>query len=299
MMIRLHLCLIVMGILTCQQGTSAAQLIVQPVALTMQPAQSGASDATSPTSLTIPAGTSVLLTLRSPLHTVSARAGSGLYLETTIDVIQQNRIVIPAKTLVQGVVEKQARPGRVKGRGQLQFHLSTLILPSNYTASIAGSLQSLPGSRLYESSNREGAIQPVDQIDNDAAIIVRSTASGAAIGAISHGAFGAGRGALIGAAFGLGQVLFKRGDDVALPAGTPVEMILDRPLSIPLRELAAYTQRSDLPLMKQDSPAPVPGGPEAKARSLATRNQLRPEIPFPLGLPQARWWNYLGGAALP
>ena len=298
-MVRLRLSFVVVAVLICQIGTFA-QSIVQTVALSTQAAPSGGSDPTSPASLTIPAGTNVLLTLRSPLHTVSARTGSGLYLETTADVIQQNHIVIPAKTLIQGVVEKQARPGRVKGRGQLQFHLTTLILPSNYTASIAGSLQSLPGSRLYESSNREGAIQPVDQIDKDAAIIVRSTATGAGIGAISHGAFGAGRGALIGAAFGLGQVLFKRGDDITLPAGTPVEMILDRSLSIPLRELAAYTQRSSLPASKQDSPAAVPAEPEAKARtSMRTRNQLHPEIPFPFGFPWLAGGNYLGGVALP
>jgi hypothetical protein len=202
--------------------------------------------------------------------------------------------VIPAKTLVQGVVEKQARPGRVKGRGQLQFHLTTLILPSNYTASIAGSLQSLPGSGLYGSSNREGAIQPVDQIDKDAAMIVRSAASGAGIGAISRGGLGAGIGALIGSVFGFGQVLFKRGDDIALPAGTPVEMILDRPLSIPLRELAPFAQRSDVPLMKQDPSAAVPAEPEAKPRtSMRTRNQLQPEIPFPLDFPRLDDGSYL------
>jgi len=124
-MIRLRLSLVIVGVLICQEARSAAQSLVEPVAAT---AQSGASDATSATSLTIPVGTRVLLTLMSPLHTVSARAGSGLYLETVADVIQQNRIVIPAKTLVQGEVEKPARPGRVKGRGQLQFHLTTLIL---------------------------------------------------------------------------------------------------------------------------------------------------------------------------
>ena len=104
---------------------------------------------------------------------------------------------------MQGVVEAQARPGRVKGRGHLQFHLTTLILPNNYTASIAGTLQSLPGSKLYEGTNREGTIQPVDQIDKDAATIVSSVTAGALIGSITHGDFRAGRGALIGAGFGL------------------------------------------------------------------------------------------------
>ena len=224
----------------CQSGKATAQFAIKPAATAAPAAQSAATDNTS---ITIPAGTTVLMTLRSPLNTVSARGGAGLYLETVGAVIQQDRIVIPAKTLVQGVVARGSRPGRAKGRGQLQFHFTTLILPSNYTTSIAGSLQSLPGSRLYEHTKHEGAIQPVDQIDKDAAVMVSSVATGAAIGSITRGAFGPGTGALIGLGFGLGRVLFKRGDDISLPVGTPFEMVLDRPLTVPLDELAPYNHR--------------------------------------------------------
>ena len=40
------------------------------------------------TTLTVPAGTHVLMCLTSPLHTTSARTGSGVYLETSGPVIQ-------------------------------------------------------------------------------------------------------------------------------------------------------------------------------------------------------------------
>ena len=39
---------------------------------------------TAPSTVTIPAGTRVLMVLKSPLHTTSGTAGSGLYLETLI-----------------------------------------------------------------------------------------------------------------------------------------------------------------------------------------------------------------------
>jgi hypothetical protein len=261
-------CFVLIAALVCEQGSAVGQSLMKPAAV-LQP-YATESDQAPASSVTIPAGTNVLMTLKSPLNTVSARAGSGLYFETTFDVIQQNHIVIPAKTLVQGVVESQTRPGRVKGRGHLQFHLTTLILPSNYTASIAGSLQSLPGSNLYEGINREGAIQPVDQIDKDAASIVISVIAGALIGSITHGDFRAGRGAMIGAAFGLGKVLFKRGDDIRLPAGTTVEMVLDRSLTIPLRELELYMRRSETPVMK---PTPCAVTPiEAEAKPAASRH---------------------------
>ena len=276
-MTRFRLPLPVMAVLICLQGASAAQFLAEPAAVTSHPVQSTAGEEIPPPSITIPAGTTVLTSLRSSLHTVSARAGSGLYLETISDVIQQNRVVIPANTFVQGVVEKQARPGRAKGRGQLQFHLTTLILPDNYTVSIAGSLQSLPGSRLYESANREGAIQPVDQIDKDAATILSTVMAGAALGALSRGGFGAGIGALIGAGFGAGKVLFKRGDDIGLPVGTPVEMVLDRPLTIPIRELAAYTYKLDVPANRQPSLAVRPDRETSSRRPTSPSVTAAPE----------------------
>jgi len=268
-MLRLYVFVLIAAILY-EQGSAAGQALVRPAEALEQPVQSTERNDAS-TSVTIPAGTNVLMALKSPLNTVSARAGSGLYFETTFDVIQQNRIVIPARTLVQGVVEAQARPGRVKGRGHLQFHLTTLILPNNYTASIAGTLQSLPGSKLYEGTNREGTIQPVDQIDKDAATIVSSVTAGALIGSITHGDFRAGRGASIGAGFGLGKVLFKRGDDIVLPAGAPAEMVLDRPVTIPLGELGAYVRRSESSALKQTPSMATPVETEAKpARSRRT-----------------------------
>ena len=265
-MTRFPLLLLIAAFVVVQQKSATAQSLIQPSVVIAQPAQSAGEAETTAPSITIPAGTTVLMSLRSPVNTVSAQTGSGLYLETRADVIQQNRIVIPAKTLVHGVVARQVRPGRVKGRGQLQFHFTMLILPNNFTAPIAGSLQSLPGSTLYESIHREGAIQPVDQIDKDAGVLLSSVIAGAAIGSITHGEVRAGRGALIGAAFGIGKVLFKRGDDIHLPAGTHVEMVLDRSLTIPVRELAPYTQRSEF----------VPAGQNSPADS---RPEQRPRIP--------------------
>src|SRR5262249_22075807 len=42
---------------------------------------------TAPSTVTIPAGTRVMMVLESPLHTTSGTAGSGIYLETFFPVI--------------------------------------------------------------------------------------------------------------------------------------------------------------------------------------------------------------------
>src|SRR5579871_4999993 len=57
------------------EQTQLLQTMAPPVATT-----------TDPSTVTIPAGTRVLMVLKSPLHTTSGTAGSGLYLETLYPV---------------------------------------------------------------------------------------------------------------------------------------------------------------------------------------------------------------------
>jgi hypothetical protein len=70
---------------------------------------------------TLPTGTHVLMTLTSPLHTTSARAGAGVYLETSWPVVQDGQVVIPAHSRVQGEVERERRPGLGKDDRNFSF----------------------------------------------------------------------------------------------------------------------------------------------------------------------------------
>jgi hypothetical protein len=188
------------------------------------------------------------MTSLTGLNSISATNESGLYLETIFDVIEQNRVVIPAGSHVQGSVIAVKRPGRTEGRAQLQFHFDRLILPSAQAFFISGSLAGLPGSNYEMKSS--GKIQPVDQIDKDAITFFGPVTGGAFLGAVASGAAGAWRGALIGAAVGQGLVLFKRGDDIHLHQGARVEMILDHDLAIPVSKLD--------PPIKSEAKNPMP-----------------------------------------
>jgi hypothetical protein len=209
------------------------------------------------------------MALISPLNTVSATPESGLYLENVFPVIAGNRVVIPARTRVQGSVTRTARPGRAKGRGYLQFHFTTLILPNNYVVPISGSLASLPGSSYYE-KKRNGAIQPVDQIDKDLPTIVGAGAIGAALGSISHGTISTAGGAAIGAAVGLAKILVTRGDDIRLLEGTRVEMVLDNPVNIPASRLDSSMANSEVSL-----PRPPQEEPHSSSRQAQRRQSPR------------------------
>ena len=196
---------------------------------------------TDPSTVTIPAGTRVLMVLKSPLHTTSGTAGSGLYLETLYPVVQGNGVVIPARTLVQGVVESNERPGHLKRTSEFRFRFTTLIFSNNLVVPINGVLQSIPGAKNIR-TREDKTLAPVDQTEKVITPVAASSVGGAIIGA--HRGFGIGLlpGAGLGAALGLGAVLLKRGDEICLPQGTNVEMVLQSPFSLDQSQMAANTR---------------------------------------------------------
>jgi hypothetical protein len=201
---------------------------------------------TKPELITIPAGTHLLMKLISPLHTTSSTPGSGVYLETVFPVVANDRVAIPEHTRVMGVVADERRPGRIQGRAQMRLMFTQIILPDDRELSIAGNLQSLPGSNRNRTVNHEGTIEPVDQIDADVYTEAKTTGVGALGGAISHrGPAGIGYDALIGGGLGLAKVLFTRGDEISLPVGTRVEMVLQHPLTVQPASLSPFTDSAN------------------------------------------------------
>jgi type IV secretion system protein VirB10 len=211
----------------------------EPKVLSLEAMVPQVATTTAPSTVTIPAGTRVMMVLKSPLHTTSGTAGSGLYLETLYPVVQDNGVVIPAHTQVQGVVEANERPGHVKRESEFRFRFTTLIFPNNFVAPIQGVLQSIPGAKNIRTRDTRGTLKPVDQAEK----VVIPAAAGAVGGAIigAHRGYGIGLlpGAGLGAALGLGAVLLKRGDEINLVRGTNVEMILQAPLNLEQAQVAA------------------------------------------------------------
>lgn len=217
------------------QSTAPAQPPVQA-----QPAASAPADAPAqPPTIQVPAGTRVLLELRSAIDTSSARPGDGVYLISTFPVVVGNRVVIPAGVYVQGIVDSVVRPGRGFGKkAQLNMHFTSMIFPNGSVAEIPGVVNSLPGARHESVKGDEGTIQQdggsdkAHNADEAAKIAVPTGATIGSVGRLDSGHPLAG--GLEGAAAGLAAAgvvaLFTRGADVHIPSGTQVEMVLQRPL---------------------------------------------------------------------
>lgn len=238
---------------------------------------------TAPSTVTIPAGTRVLMVLRSPLHTTSGTAGSGLYLETLYPVVQGNGVVIPAHTQVQGVVEGDERPGHLKRTSEFRFRFTTLIFPNNLVVPINGMLQSIPGARNIRTRSNDRTLEPVDQTEKVITPTAASAVGGAIIG--SHHAFDIGLlpGAGLGAALGLGAVLLKRGDEINLPRGASVEMVLQAPFSLEQSQMSANAKYVPSQAVNDTQQPPKADGlkrRKSQSRAFGTINPFKILVPL-------------------
>jgi hypothetical protein len=141
-------------------------------------------------------------------------------------------VLIATGTYVEGIIDSVQRPGRVKGRGELRMHFTKLIFPDGYTLWLPGSAESVPGAEKWKVTDKEGTIQADPQRGQDAATVASTAGTGALIGGLTYGGKGAGIRAGAGGGVGLATVLLTRGNEVHLDAGTAVEMVFQRPLTL-------------------------------------------------------------------
>jgi type IV secretion system protein VirB10 len=183
----------------------------------------------------VDSGTHILLNMINSVSTKQAVVGDRIYLETAFPVIANGKIIVPQGSWVTGTVTQVKRPGRVKGRGELEVRFDSLTLPNGVTRNFRSDLGALDATNSGTLDRENSKVKGPGDKAGDAGTVVRTTEAGAVIGAAAGEAAGhIGTGSLIGlaggAAGGLIGVLASRGPDAMLPRGSSVEMVLDRPL---------------------------------------------------------------------
>lgn len=182
--------------------------------------------------LIIPAGTRVPVALKHAISTRGTREGDAVYAETTFPVVSNGRVLIPAGTYVQGRISRIKQAGRIKGRAEVLMHFTTLIYPSGYTVLLPGAVENAPGVDKTRVKDEEGTIRADSQKGEKIATAAETAATGTVIGAATAGGKGALIGAGIGGAVGTAIGMLSRSNDVELDAGTTLEMVIQRDVSV-------------------------------------------------------------------
>jgi type IV secretion system protein VirB10 len=220
------------AVLFGQNGSVDINSPEQPTAPKLKESRPATTDASQ--EITLPSGTKIPLALKHAITTKSAHEGDAVYAETTFPVVVNNQIIIPAGSYVQGSVSNVKRPGRVKGRAEILVHFNTLIFPNGYTLLLPGAVDNVPGLEggRMKSKDKEGTIQGDSTKGKDAARIAETAGTGGLIGAAADGGKGAAMGGAAGGVIGLATVLFSRGPDLRLDAGSTMETVLERPITV-------------------------------------------------------------------
>lgn len=188
--------------------------------------------------LVIPAGTKVPLTLRQAIWTKNAREGDSVYAQTSFPVVINEVIAIPAGTYVQGKISRVQRPGKVKGKAEVQVNFTSMIFPSGYTVLLPGALDKAPDVDANV-KGQEGTLQGQGGKGKDAATIASTAGTGAVIGGLANEGKGAAIGGAAGGLVGLAAVLFSRGPEIKIENGASLEMILERAVTVDRNRIRA------------------------------------------------------------
>jgi hypothetical protein len=167
--------------------------------------------------VTLPAGTRLTVALTSMVGSDTSRVEDPVHGTLRHAVRIGGLQALPIGTAVSGHVTNAKPAGKVKGRASIGFRINTIELPGKSREPIS--------TATYSRTSRATK-------QKDATKIGAGAAAGAVIGGILGGGDGAAKGAVIGGGAGTAVVLSTKGDEVRIPAGTPVTIKLTAPLTV-------------------------------------------------------------------
>ncbi len=161
----------------------------------------------------IPVGQEIDVRLQTQLSSATAQVEDRFEATTIVDLFSGNRVLIPAGSIVRGVVRTVDKATRTDRRGSLTVSFDQVTI-NNRTYPMRGTV-----SEAIESEGVRGEAGRIG--------------AGAGVGAIIGGIIGGVKGALLGVLIGGGgTIAATEGKDVTLQPGTILRVRLDTPPAI-------------------------------------------------------------------
>jgi hypothetical protein len=185
--------------------------------------------------------TPVLLRLESVVSTRTAKVGDPVDLRTASPMIADGGS-IPTGSHVRGMVTRAKRPGRVRGRAELEIGIVSIVRPDGSVLPVTGisSVMEPPRRRL---PGRGALPDPAPMIPILAGMVAGYGTSALVSRTSNSGDTIMRAGVVAGLATGVLVGVMKRGEDLVLLPGVSIEVVFERrPSAISPR---AYT-RSDI-----------------------------------------------------
>jgi hypothetical protein len=161
----------------------------------------------------VPSGTQFDVRLEKTLTSETAQVEDRFTATTLIDLHNGDRVLVPAGSVMRGIVSSVQKAGHIERKGSLTVAFDQIT--------IRGRAYPIRGT-VEQALESEGYKGDIGKIGAGAGV-------GAVLGAILGGAKGALAGILVG---GGGVIAATEGQDVTLPAGTVLRVRLDSDLTV-------------------------------------------------------------------
>ena len=181
--------------------------------VTTQPPSSAPETIPSSARGQVPVGQEMDVRLSSSLSSETATVEQRFEATTVVDLLQDGRVVVPAGSVVQGVVSAVDKAGRVDRDGSLTLTFDRMRVRGREYDIRASATQVFESKGIRAEAGTAGV--------------------GAGVGGIVGGIIGGVKGAIIGAAIGAGGAIAATdGKDITLPAGSIIRIRMDSPVRV-------------------------------------------------------------------
>ena len=210
---------------TAPQASSAppAAPPAPPVAATFPPAPN-ASQAPPPTataagygtSITVPAGTDLLVRMIDGVDSDKNHVGDRFRASLEQDFVVDGAVIAPKGTDVYGRLSEAKEAGHMQGKSQLKLELTEILIRNRLQPIMTGEYELSGSSRGSDTAKKVGI----------------GAVAGTVIGAIAGGGKGAAIGAGVGAGAGAAVQVMTKGDQVHVPSETLLDFRIAQPFSV-------------------------------------------------------------------
>lgn len=210
-------------------------------------------------------GTTIRARLLDRLSTTESREGEPFHTRVTSDVYQNDQVLIPAGSEIDGKVV-HVSTGHLGGHGSMVLHPETVILPNGTQLKMYAQLSGTPDSNTRVGS--EGTVAPGSRMKRDSIEYGGATGAGVITGAVVGGPAGALAGGLIGAGAVTVHLLIDH-PQAKLDEGSTLVFTLTEPLDL----VSAMQPQPQMPIQPQPQMQPPPQAqPQAQ-----TQDQDQPD----------------------
>jgi len=175
---------------------------------------------------TIPAGTKLAITLENAVSSKDANVGDAVQAKSAEPLVVDGIVLAPEGSAVAGKITDVVRASKNKS----EETMARLDMSFHALATVGGS-EKIHGTLLG------GEKKAGSTTKRDAAIIVGSGVAGAVLGkVIGKSGKATAAGGVVGAAAGMGVAAMQKGNEVSLPAGTKLTIVLDSPVEVAVKK---------------------------------------------------------------